>query len=1153
MHFAKERKFQKTGLRVLSFALCFLLVCSVLVTGYSVDLQVSADSVSVSAGSTIYVDISAATWYCSDDENPAAAWCYVGDDGGKLVNLVHVDGNIWSFTVEDDCDRFKLLRYETAMGFNESGYPKHVYTENSTDDITLMAIYNCVKMSNNGQSYEWTTYGDVKLPSGQRYPVAVGYKNAAFEDGYGYIDGGEEIELYPVKATFYDYLTDYEIYNGWRSNRNDYWASRDYMNRVPFSMFNKYISKIVADSGQKWSYPLYFGNFYSHWTGFDSFPYGTLKDYCMYDADHNQYPYAPHLSEGMSRTYTDGKDLLNFSIYANDSAPASTRIEGGVREGRQGSVQGLVKDTLVDGKLMMTTSDNAGIESPYFSDQTVADGYANKVTTKFPMRVKDDNEATSIKDGSTVYYTTYEFYSGHTRDDVTSDNVYFTYNDGVPVAINYGRGADYELYDAWQSLGSNPYNHRGFFPFDNNGNTIDGNNNVAYDYGFGMRLDIPFNLTKDGLIKGTSESMKFTFEGDDDVWVFVDGKLVLDLGGDHTNAKGEVDFYSQKSTVSTGVVSLSASPTYGSTEYVDASERIETDISSIITKNSSGEYDVSKLHTLTVFYMERGLIESNLKLSFSISPLGNELTVDNTIDCDGVNDKLRSRVEEAVKNEDFTFNVDASGVDDIESEYEYNKGDEEDIPLGDGASVKHNELIEFVDQITDDANLTIIETPASDNKYKYSTSYTVIDNLMNDRNEPGATVKDNVSADTSQDNDNRSVTFDFTTNSTASVIYNSFAVSAVNKIDVGSFTLTKALVNTANGAVTGDSTEFNFDVYVKLPGENSYQATPEFTNQTITAGNSFTIDGLPIGSKVKVKEKGAQGYNSATDEGTEYEITNSLTPTTVTYTNTKLDLPTVTLSAKKQIDGADMNNSSERFTFKLVSEDDKTNVNQSAENDANGNITFDPVVLNGTGTYWFSIKEDTTVNSEKYLLDTTSYYAKVTVTWNQASYVVTTEYYTDKNGTNSTNAVVFNNTTIEQKGSLIITKAGENGADLSGTTFAIYKVSAEGSVPTTDPTATKTVDGNYKATFTDLEAGWYAIKETVAPKGHELEDGYKYVEVVASETPTTFTFTDRASTKLPKTGGIGAVGCVVVGMILVIVGLALLKTTKKESFNDTQD
>ena len=155
----------------------------------------------------------------------------------------------------------------------------------------------------------------------------------------------------------------------------------------------------------------------------------------------------------------------------------------------------------------MTTKNSDGILSPYFSSTN----YTNIVSTQFPMRV---NEANTTKVGeTTVNYTTYEFDSkgkgdnnkdGDNKDTGNPDIIYFTYeDDGKPNTLEYTQDKTKQVIDAYNSLGGNTDyydgindgNHRGFFPFDQGDGT---SKKIAYDYGFGMRLDIPFNLTEDG-------------------------------------------------------------------------------------------------------------------------------------------------------------------------------------------------------------------------------------------------------------------------------------------------------------------------------------------------------------------------------------------------------------------------------------------------------------------------------------------------------------------------------------------------------------------------------------------------------------------------------------------------------------------------------
>ena len=148
------------------------------------------------------------------------------------------------------------------------------------------------------------------------------------------------------------------------------------------------------------------------------------------------------------------------------------------------------------------------------------------------------------------------------------------------------------------------------------------------NYGFGQKFDLKFRLTSNGQVvnpdnNNEKENIKFDFSGDDDVWVFIDGQLVLDIGGDHGVVTGNIDFAEKKATVS----SVKNASSYGATPNVEKSFPTELNTNDYFTKE----------HTLTMFYMERGLWESNMKITFNF-PQENTLTVEKEVDTTGAND-----------------------------------------------------------------------------------------------------------------------------------------------------------------------------------------------------------------------------------------------------------------------------------------------------------------------------------------------------------------------------------------------------------------------------------------------------------------------------------------------------------------------------------
>ena len=204
----------------------------------------------------------------------------------------------------------------------------------------------------------------------------------------------------------------------------------------------------------------------------------------------------------------------------------------------------------------------------------------------------------------------------------------------------------------------------GFFPFNQTVSTVGAS---QYNYGFGAKLQFDFTLTEDGNVvvgKDTSGSdikvpIKFFFSGDDDVWVYIDGELMLDVGGAHGKASGLLEFGANNKV--TPYVSSNKNTDQNDTMVYKGYEPGETTKTvnyngQPITFNKKGPTKTLKdqsTHTLTMYYMERGMWESNMALAFNF-PDHNELQVEKQVDVSDVNPLF----QESFKNQKiFTFNI----------------------------------------------------------------------------------------------------------------------------------------------------------------------------------------------------------------------------------------------------------------------------------------------------------------------------------------------------------------------------------------------------------------------------------------------------------------------------------------------------------------
>lgn len=316
-----------------------------------------------------------------------------------------------------------------------------------------------------------------------------------------------------VDATYFDYWSDMEQANGYlqcqgNGNMYDYWYQ--------FDNFNNYISKIALPHKSDWKYPLYFGNMYKggeHYETFKTHAGGltNINDY------NDNYYYAVNNANGMA--WGDG----NYNQ----------------------SLQGLMYNRL-DSKGNLQVAN--GVKAPYFDAEALSTAtyndkrVANVYKSSFPFRATTDGDGV----------TTYEFTSKN-----ATDNIYFTWDGLTPAKINYGAGKDYGISDDLKKFGgeSNGY---GIFPFNNTSNTSSGKGtNCNLNYGFGVRLDIDFRVPKGGKLADGADGkdVTFNFTGDDDLWVYIgedptgaNAELALDLGGDHKEASGSINFNTMKAT-----------------------------------------------------------------------------------------------------------------------------------------------------------------------------------------------------------------------------------------------------------------------------------------------------------------------------------------------------------------------------------------------------------------------------------------------------------------------------------------------------------------------------------------------------------------------------------------------------------------------------
>lgn len=447
--------------------------------------------------------------------------------------------------------------------------------------------------------------------------------------------------------------------------------------------------------------------------------------------------------------------------------------------------------------------------------------------------------------------------------DSEKNTVYYDYDNKRIV-----RKDDLVIHDATEQK------NRGYFPF----NSTDPSAKDNLNYGFGTQFTIPFTVTETGKNVDGSE-MEFNFTGDDDVWVYIDGALVLDMGGAHNKAEGEINFATQMATITTGTsdAKLGNQPTAGGRVAAKDNEKRTVDFKNITVKKSDGttislaEYmkESGKVHELKMYYMERGMWDSNMSISYSFVPLPSGLTLSKTLDTKDVNAGLKNAVQGLDK---FDFRIQIRNLKDREVNYSdvdnlgYTLYDYNDNTYP-GQVAKNSTATfsssyyasEFIDTTDENSSSAFYAGTG----FKITESIPQGTKLQYDESKTTWGVYDSITSREEIKNQKGTVaTFDMGDASSSEMDVVNRYVNFVNTPKVGSLSVEKKY----EGDALKDKT-FGFTVMVDLTGGENYDPyelaytigsqtgkTDKKGHFTLKAGEKITFEGIPAGATYKVVE-----------------------------------------------------------------------------------------------------------------------------------------------------------------------------------------------------------------------------------------------------------------------------------------------------------
>ena len=612
----------------------------------------SAGSDLLKANKTIYFDATLSSYSYANDpdihqspmpDDGKPMYCFLTGSDGSTVETVKMekvpdsatpDRKLWSCKIPGD-------KTYTAVQFSAVDSTTTIAKDNKTKKYSTAEIPPTLQepcfFADDGDPSAYTSSNDDVFRDGywgeksSRHNAESGKSATVVDiDNSGIFTQQKDTKY--ITSTLYDYYTDYEL-NGLNRDSAPNIGAGSQRGFVTFEQFDRALSSAYTKSDNV-KYPLYTGHFEP--TGGASFAgvAGGMKLY-GWDSNTNSDKYKIFMAVNNS-TYDDkgGQQSGDYSRTFQGLVESKTS---------DGSANGLpllrAKDSITTNALVDPHFDEAFLQGKNSFNTVLGKVYKD---VSFPF-TKDAVFKSSTNPNDPEQYAEYWYYDSskaslYLKQDKGDGKYYLESpkDDGKPTThansknINPSSGATH-----------------GFFPFNQTVSTVGAS---QYNYGFGAKLQFDFTLTEDGNVvvkdasgNNTTVPIKFFFSGDDDVWVYIDGKLVLDVGGAHGKASGLLEF-GASSTVTPYVSSNKNTDKDNSMAYTkDTKKNVcfnQTPITFTKTTTDPIQLDKRTTHTLTMFYMERGMWDSNMAVAFNF-PDSNELQVEKEVNVDKVNDAFK--------------------------------------------------------------------------------------------------------------------------------------------------------------------------------------------------------------------------------------------------------------------------------------------------------------------------------------------------------------------------------------------------------------------------------------------------------------------------------------------------------------------------------